>query len=215
MEKTKERKLTAAEQRRKEKFEARAAEMAQQGYTRRDITVSITAGNILGIVIMLPFVAIFGWLIGEYVDLDTTGAISPFSAALLLPLLIVLIVVHELIHGFVWGLFAKNRFHSIEFGVIWKALTPYCTCSDVLTRNQYITGSAMPTVILGFLLSIVAIALNSPVLGIGALLMILSGGGDFLIIAKLLLYRADGKEVRFIDHPYQLGLVAFEREKAE
>ena len=41
--------------------------------------------------------------------------------------------------------------------------------------------------------------------------MILSGGGDVLIAWKLLLHRAPDAEVRYLDHPYECGLVAFER----
>ena len=42
-------------------------------------------------------------------------------------------------------------------------------------------------------------------------MMIFSGGGDGLIILKLLLHRTKGKTVVYYDHPYECGVVAFER----
>ena len=69
----------------------------------------------------------------------------------------------------------------------------------------------MPTLVLGFGLSAAAAALGSPCLFYLSAIMILSGGGDVLIAWKLLLHRAPDAEVRYLDHPYECGLVAFER----
>ena len=41
--------------------------------------------------------------------------------------------------------------------------------------------------------------------------MILSGGGDFLIILKSMLYHTDKQESVYCDHPYECGFVAFEK----
>lgn len=41
--------------------------------------------------------------------------------------------------------------------------------------------------------------------------MILSGGGDFTIVLKLLRHKFSGQEVVFIDHPYKAGVTAFEK----
>ena len=65
--------------------------------------------------------------------------------------------------------------------------------------------------VLGFGLSAAAAALGSPCLFSLSAIMILSGGGDVLIAWKLLLHRAPDAEVRYLDHPYECGLVAFER----
>ena len=108
-------------------------------------------------------------------------------------------------------MFAKKHFHSIEFGVIWQALTPYCTCSEPLSKWQYIIGAAMPTLILGFALSAAAVCFGNPELTALSVMMIFSGGGDGLIILKLMLHRTKGKTVVYYDHPYECGVVAFER----
>ena len=42
-------------------------------------------------------------------------------------------------------------------------------------------------------------------------LMVLCGGGDLTIVLKLLRFHSAKKEVRYLDHPYQAGLVVFTR----
>ena len=144
----KDRQLTPAEQKRKADFEIICEAMEKKGYSKKNLTVSVLKANIMAFIIMLPFMAVFAWL---YYTVNSTGeiVISLKLSILLLPILICLIVLHELIHGITWGIFAEKHFHSIKFGVIWSALTPYCTCSEPMKRWQYILGGAMPTLVLG------------------------------------------------------------------
>ena len=77
-------------------------------------------------------------------------------------------------------------------------------------RSAYVVGALAPTVVLGLLPVFAAYASGSAaVLAVG-LLMTLGGGGDFAIVLKMLRFKPDG-EVRFLDHPYECGLVAFVR----
>lgn len=205
----KERKLTEAELRRKARFEALVADMEGQGWTAHDLTIGAVKANILAFFVMFPFaLAITIWylVVNGGLDSDLTST----DMLVLLVLFFALIAAHELIHGLVWGLCAPSRFRSIEFGVVWSVLSPYCTCAEPMKKGQYLLGSAMPTVVLGFGLGIVAIYTGVSLLLYLAVLMILGGGGDFCIILKLLAYRPQG-EVVYCDHPYEVGLVAFER----
>lgn len=61
-------------------------------------------------------------------------------------------------------------------------------------------------------LAALSIALHQLALFLVAELMILSGGGDFLIVAQELRYHTDKQDVVFLDHPYECGVVAFEKE---
>ena len=205
-----ERKLTEKELKRKEQFEILRADMQKNGYKEKALTIGILQANVGAIIIMLPFVVLTAVI---YFTVNSIGTreISLRFSILLLPILLVLIVLHELIHGLVWGCFAKNHFHSIEFGVIWKALTPYCTCSEPMKRWQYILGGAMPTLVLGAGTAAMAVVTNQLLLFSVAELMIFSGGGDFLIILKILLYRSGRKETVYYDHPYECGVVVFEK----
>ena len=205
-----ERKLTEKELKRKEQFEILRADMQRNGYKEKALTIGILQVNVGAIIIMLPFVVLTAI---SYCNFNSIGTreISLRFSILLLPILLVLIVLHELIHGLVWGCFAKNHFHSIEFGVIWKALTPYCTCSEPMKKWQYMLGGALPTLILGAGTAVIAVATSQLLLFYIAELMIFSGGGDFLIILKILLYRTGRKETVYYDHPYECGVVVFEK----
>lgn len=208
--KKKERKLTEKELRRKEQFEILREKMQKNGYKETPLTIGILQANIGALFIMLPFTVLTAVI---YFAINRAGMLelSSRSSILLLPLLLVLIVLHELIHGLVWGILSENHFHSIEFGVVWEALTPYCTCSEPMKRWQYILGGAMPTLVLGAGTAVIAVVTNHLLLFFLAELMIISGGGDFLIILKILLYRSKGKEAVYYDHPYECGVVVFEK----
>lgn len=42
-------------------------------------------------------------------------------------------------------------------------------------------------------------------------IMVLGGGGDFLIVLKMLLHKTKGKNALYYDHPYECGVVVFEK----
>ena len=70
------RKLSFAEEKRKERFEKTCEEMKKAGYEKHDLTVSILQANIIAIIIMLPFVMFFGYLyfrVNSTVDFVITG----------------------------------------------------------------------------------------------------------------------------------------------
>ena len=206
-----ERKLTHKEQERKKRLEQISQKMSADGYHKRDLTVGVIFANVVGPLMMLPFCVIVGVI---YLCTKFSGDLLSFRIGWsFFPLLVVLIVLHEAIHGLTWGIFAKGHLRSISFGVIWSALTPYCTCGEPLKRWQYVLGGLMPTLILGFGMAAVSVALQSDLLFLLSEAMIVAGCGDFLIVWKLLTYNASGKDVMFYDHPYECGTVVFEREK--
>lgn len=210
----KEKALTAKEKIRKEEFDKFCIQMGNQGYDRYDLTVGITAANTLGVLLTVPFVAVFVWI---YLTVNPLNGINFTVIGPLLFLLVffVLIVFHELIHGITWSCFTQNRMKDIEFGVMWKYITPYCTCRKPLKKGQYITGALMPTVVLGFLPAIASIITGSLFAFAIAELMIMSCRGDFLIVTKALLYHTRSKDAVFCDHPYEAGLVVFDKLKTE
>jgi hypothetical protein len=161
------------------------------------MTIGIVKANILAIVVMLPFMLLFAWIY-SIVNRSVEFSLDENSIWIVLwgffAIMIVLFVLHELIHGLTWGIFSKSHFKSIEFGVIWKMLTPYCYCSEPLKKWQYLLGSAMPTLLLGFGLAVISAVWNSIFLLCLSEFMMIGGGGDFLIILKMLLYHAGGKD---------------------
>lgn len=207
----KERKLTQAEARRKERFEKISDDLIGEGFIRRDLIIDIVKANIGALVVMMPFIIVMGVLYYTANMHKSIGSFSLSSYMMFLGLFLFLIIAHELIHGITWSIFTPNHMKDIEFGVIWSAVTPYCTCGQPLSKKQFIIGAAMPTLILGFGLGIVSIMTGQLMMFLLAEALILGGGGDFLIIIKLLRFNSDRKEQLYYDHPYECGLVVFER----
>lgn len=206
----KDRKLTPAEEARRTRFETLSRDLEAAGYERTDLTVGLAFANIAAVFLMLPFAAAL-WISFFTVNGSAGGALDLGWALLFLVLLLLLTAVHEGIHGLTWGLFAENRFRAVSFGVIWKYLSPYCTCGEPLRRWQYVLGTAMPTLILGFGLGTASVLLGLPLLLLLAEIMLFSGGGDALIILKVLCRRTGGGQVLCCDHPYEGGAVLFEK----
>ena len=210
LEKEKQRKLSPAEERRLERFNTVCAELESEGYARHDLTVGIVKANIFAFVLAIPvFVIGFGAFsaVNHGIEFNTslTGLIVSLIA------LVVLTVVHELIHGLTWGVFATNGMKDIEFGFMKEYLTPYCTCSAPLPKRPYILGGLMPGIVLGLIPTIVAIFINSYALLLIGMVMILGAAGDILIVIELLRYRSNAAEKLIYDHPTQAGCVVFER----
>ena len=142
------RKLTEKELKRKNDFEKISSEMQQKGYKMKNVVINTQKAKYLALLVMLPFMALTFWLYNNVNSFNLDGISWGYAVAL--PLLILcLIIVHELIHGITWGIFAKNHFHAIDFGIVWSTLSPYCTCFEPLKKWQYLLGTAMPTLVLG------------------------------------------------------------------
>jgi len=96
------------------------------------------------------------------------------------------IFIHEMIHGFFWGIFIKKKFNGIKIYFHKKYYTFVCECKNVLSKKQFIIGTIMPLIILGFIPLIISfVFLNRPIFVFG-ILYIAAAGGDILITFKLL-----------------------------
>ncbi|MBQ6261737.1 MAG: DUF3267 domain-containing protein [Firmicutes bacterium] len=204
------RELTEAERKRLERFEALAEKMKAEGYRRTDLTISIVAANVFALVLFVP---LFIGGMALFILKNSVGTIDmgPSSVFGIMIAMLVLIVVHELIHGLVWSIFAERGFKDIEFGFMVKYLTPYCTCGVPLSKGQYIAGALAPLVLLGIVPMIWGILAGSfPVLLVG-IIMADSAAGDIQIVWQILRYKSCSSDVVYIDHPTQGGGVIFER----
>ena len=208
----KERKLTEAEARRLERFREQMARLEADGWQRHDLTVSPakanTLGSFYGLLLCVPLTLLFFVLGGG--TLSRPGDDFILRWGILLAVILVLTVVHELIHGLTWARFSKEGWRSIEFGVIWKSLNPYCTCAEAMGRVQYLAALLMPCFVLGVLPSLAACLTHSFWLLIAGLIMTASAGGD-LLIASVILKNKMPAGTRYLDHPTEIGLVCFTR----
>ena len=208
-----ERKITEAEKKRTERFKEKVAILKSQGYEESKHTVDVVKANILAMLIMLPFVAVIAvpYLIRNGIPQRAAFSTYLLYLALFIFLAMAEMAVHEGIHGLTWGLLSPDGFSTIEFGLIKEYLTPYCYCGTPLTRGQYIIGSMMPTLVLGFIQGIVAILTGNFLIFILSVFLIIGGGGDFLIDWLLIRYKKKYSELILMDHPTELGFVAFEK----
>ena len=208
--KKKERTLTEAEQRRLDHFNGVCEELVAEGYERINLTVSIFWANVIAVVGLLVMLAIalplFLILHPETEFIPTISELIIFLVAL-----VVLIVVHELIHGITWSVFAPNGFKDIEFGIMKDSLTPYCTCATPLEKGPYIIGALMPLVVLGIIPTIVAFVTGNMLLLYIGLIMIDAAAGDVMIVVKILQHKTDADKIMLFDHPTDAGSVIFER----
>lgn len=206
----KQRKLTKAEQRRKARLEQLEAELYAQGYQKHDLTIELVYANVMALVLGLPIVAVLG--VAFFVR-NAAGEIVMSTGNMLIWLLVlvILVVVHELIHGITWAIFAPHHWKAVEFGFIVEYLTPYCTCGEPLARYQYVLGALMPTLLLGVVPAVFAVFSGNLDWLLMGCVMVFGGGGDMTIVLKLLRHRSSGTDTVYIDHPYAAGVIAFER----
>ena len=209
---SKKRQYTNAEMKRLEYFNKLEEDLTNAGYNKKDLTFSALKANIegvlYGVLLTIPFIVAFLLLRDsskEFTDFDKLM----FSHAFIVVFL-VLIVIHELIHGATWGIFATNHYKSISLGVMLSSLTPYCTCREPLKKSHYITGTIMPCLVLGIIPSVIAVIISSMGLLAVGLLMIVTAGGDILVIILLLKNKASENAI-YIDHPTDIGLVVFDK----
>ena len=214
------RKLTDAEKKRLEVFKVTEGKLKQKGYVRKDLTISIAKANIVGPLLVLPFIVLFCGLFLMIHGLEPVKELyhssrlwTGISLILAVVSMIPLAVIHELIHGITWSIKAENHMKDIEYGFIKEMLTPYCYCRSPQSKGMYIIGSMMPMTILGAVVCVFGIIFASPVIMLVGCLQLLGGAGDILITAMLIRYKTKGKDTVLMDHPTDCGLVAFEKEK--
>ena len=209
--KEKKRALTEAEKRRLEKFEDTCYELEQKGYRKTELTVSIVKANIFALILGIP---VFAAGLGLFFLRFGTGGFSSMTLRELVIWMIGLFVVtvlHEFIHGFTWGLYSEHYFSDIEFGFMKKYLTPYCTCTEPLSKRAYVAGALMPLIVLGILPAAASMFNGSYIMLLTGLIMIVAAAGDIMIAYYILTYRTSAEEVLYYDHPTMAGGVIFER----
>ena len=184
----------------------------------RKETINIVTANIVSIgILVVSALVLYGifFLIWDYPDWfykeKLIEVMDQFRTNYLMFMgaLIVGIVVHELIHGLTWAMYAKTGFKSISFGVMWKMLTPYCHCSEPLKISHYSIGALMPLIVLGILPSIAAICLKSLFWLTMGVIFIAAAAGDIMIVWNL---RKEKPENMVLDHPTEAGYLVYEEE---
>ena len=185
-----------------------------ENYKKEKLTIDLVKANLFGLIVMIPIILVYGipfYLIhvknsASFNITEILESIKPIAifgySALFFIVFIVGVILHELIHGITWAIFAKKGFKSIKFGVIWKMLTPYCHCKEPLSVKHYILGAIMPAIVLGFIPAIYGLVFGNFVILIFGAFFTLAAAGDFLIIN---LIRKENWNSLVQDHPSEVG----------
>lgn len=168
----------------------------------RDCSVSMLAANLLGVLIVVPsvaglaaaYAAIWGW--------RSLGAGLAAVDLWALPVLLLAIALHELIHGATWAWLSGKPFSAIRFGFHIATLTPYAHSKEPLPIGPYTIGVLMPGLVLGVLPCLIAMVLGSGILMLAGIAMTAAAGGDVLIVWLL---RGAGRRSLVLDHPIRAG----------
>jgi Putative zincin peptidase len=182
-----------------------------EGYDKEELTIEAGRANGLALLYVIPFILIFGlpysliWR--ETMSVQNVGHIVLTFKLNLVTIMLLGIISHEFIHGLTWSLFAKKGLKSIYYGVLWKALMPYCHCDEPLRVRHYIIGAVMPAMILGFFPLIIALFMGSLGFFIFGMFFTLAAGGDFMIINML---RKENPNNLVQDHPSEIGCYIYQ-----
>lgn len=182
-------------------------EIITKNYTQTQKTISMGKANLYSIIVMGPS-AVIAYLIYSYVWRGTYLHENPIKLYPLYFLIayIVLIIFHELVHGFVFHFFCENKWKSIKFGIIKKYLMPYCHCEEALQLMHYRLGTIAPLIVTGILPYVIALISDNFILMLISLPMIVGAGGDITI---LLLLRNEKNNVLVLDHETLCGCTVY------
>ena len=115
-----------------------------------------------------------------------------------------LTIIHELIHGFFFGIYASGGFKTVKFGINWKAMAPYCHCNEPIKVKNYRIAILMPTVFVGFIPLIIGFITGEINIVAVSTFMIIGGIGDFIALWMLKDFK---KDTVVLDHPNKMGFL--------
>ncbi len=184
-------------------------------YDKEKLTIDLVWANIFSLLILIPIFLIFGvpfyLLWGSEIELQNIREMLQASNTLFIVMIMILgVIMHELIHGISWAIFAKKGFKSMKFGVLWKMLTPYCHCKEPLKVKHYIIGGIMPAIILGIIPAFLSIIIGNFELLLFGVFFTIVAAGDFLIIN---LIRKENLNDLVQDHPSEAGCYIYRKQK--
>jgi hypothetical protein len=118
--------------------------------------------------------------------------------------IVLAIGVHELIHGFIFSLYAPNGFRSVTFGFNSKIGAFYCHCKEPIRVKHYRRAGIAPLIVLGLIPLAAGLITGVSWFKTFGLLLTIGGFGDLLVFIKLM--KID-RNLFILDHPDKLGFI--------
>lgn len=161
------------------------------------------------IILAFPFVLLYGF---DSMSLRNFKLVTIFQNSIYFLLFFIGgILLHELLHGAVWAIFAKKRWNAISFGIKWEYFTPYCHCDEPLKKLHFVLGALMPLLIMGLIPVTISYFNGSFRWWFFGLFFTAAAGGDMIAVWML---RKIGKDKYIQDHPSEMGFYV-ENDKTE
>lgn len=193
-------------------------DLASDDCARRDLSISMVAANAYSLLLLFPvaLLAVPYWLIwGDPFSrlASATGdghlslVVNTVPVLSFIVVFIAGIVVHELLHAVSWVYLGRKSWSAIEFGVVWKTLTPYAHCKEPVEIRCYRWAVALPGIVLGLVPSLIGIITGNGAVVLFGLIFTLAAAGDALILWVIRSVEA-GKLVE--DHPSRAGCYVIE-----
>jgi len=135
---------------------------------------------------------------------------DPVSILLFCGAFVLGVLLHEGLHGLghVWG---EASWADVQFGMHWKALTPFAQCTVPTRARSYRIAIALPGLMLGVVPLGVGVATGIWLATFYGFLMLVAAAGDFLILWIL---RGVPAGAWVQDHPQQVGCLVVAGEGA-
>ncbi len=188
-----------------ENFEKMKAQLHEQGYHEKDVTITSGKAMILGVFYALPFVIIFGllyrFLLVERAYLLEVSGLSFYI--IFIAIIAISVVIHELLHGVGWAVASGKGWNVVRFNI--NAMMPSCACKVALEKKSYLFGVLTPFVVLGFGSVFFIFIYPGTVSFLTMIVNFISAGADLIIACNVLKER----DSLIADHPKEAGYIAF------
>jgi hypothetical protein len=175
------------------------------GYLKEKRTINVLLANIYSILIFIfggIFLFVVYYLLWGQDDLFDRFKMFFMNLGFFLFVYINGIILHELLHGIVFSIYAKKGYKSVKFGVLWEFLTPYCHCKEPLKIREYIIAALAPTVVLGLVPSIISLFIGNIELLLFGILFFAAGAGDLMLVSSIL---REKESTLIYDLPDEIG----------
>lgn len=177
---------------------------------KTDMSFSMSEANRLSIVIFfasvivlsLPY--IFTWGIDGYYE---GLKVFLFNFVVTIPILLVGIFVHELIHGLFIAISGKDGFSNVKFGFNTDYYAPYAHSKVPLKAFQYKLSTVAPLIILGLLPVIISLFTQNTFMLFFGIVFTFTSSGDILVLWKI---RKVKKNNLVADHPERAGCFVYD-----
>jgi hypothetical protein len=181
-----------------------------EGVNSREITFDGQKLSIILISIIIPF------FIGGEKLFDIFWEGKPGILQVNMPVwmkyaaVLLAIVLHELIHGFIFAWYAPAGFRAVKFGASLEMGAVYCHCKEPVRVKHYRRAGLAPIIILGLVPLVFALVTGVHWICTFGLLLTAGGFGDLLIWFRLLKY---DRNMMIRDHPDKLGFIVDQLEQ--